>query len=92
MLILEVICSCTFQKHCKTYPLCFQFHFNGRTLGNVQIPFFKPDINSCECRLTEPTFGADTSEKFQFLVVENAFMFQMLEGTKIFTLPGKVPL
>ena len=34
----------------------------------------------------------NTSEKFQFLVVENAFMFQMLEGTKIFTLPGKVPL
>ena len=65
---LKVIFSQPFQKHCKTYPPHFQFQFNSETLENVQIPSYKPYINSYGGRLTEPTFGAGitTSEKFQF--------------------------
>ena len=38
------------------------------TLEYVEIPSFKPDINSYACRLTELIFGAEitSSEKFQF--------------------------
>ena len=55
-------------KHCKTYPLHFQFQFNSETLENVQITSSKPYINSYAYILTEPTFGPKiiTSEKFQF--------------------------
>ena len=62
--------SCTFQKHCKTYPLHFQFQFNTETLEDVKILFSKPYINFYVCRLTESTFGAGitASAKFQFYI------------------------
>ena len=64
-LILKIIYSYTFQKHCKTYPQHFQFQFDS---GSLKIPFSKLYVNSCACKLTEPTFRAQitTSGKFQF--------------------------
>ena len=54
----------------KDYWTCMKYHKQLKcgTLQNVHIPSSKPYINSCACRLTEPTLRAEitTSEKFQF--------------------------
>ena len=67
-LFLKVFFSCTFQKHCKTYPQISSFNLTASTLENVQIPSSELYINSYANILTEPTSGAKifTSEKFQF--------------------------